>query len=253
MKREGKALSEKYGNAEMRVKSPFSEKIENFFYHYKWHTIVALFLVFTIVVCSFQMCSKVEYDIHIMYAGGRDIKKTASEGDISEYQKLNGAILQYTSDFNNDGSRNSNLLTLYVPSAEDLESIKNSGAGLEPNTALILDNTKMLDQYILYGEYVVCFLSEDLFLQYCSKELRLFAEIKPFTNGNDEDYEYVNPYGIKLGSTELYSKAGMQLLPENTVICLRVYSDVYSRFNKADNEENYLRSQELLRNMLARG
>ena len=242
---------EKYENEDIKIKSPIKEKIDNFIYHYKWHSIVALFLIFTIVICSFQMCSKVEYDVHIMYAGGKDIKKSASDGDISEYQKLNSAILQFLPDFNEDGDKNSNLLTLFIPSAEDLEAIKNNSDRLEANTALIMDNQQMLEQNMLYSEYVICLLSEELFLDYCSKELILFANIKPYTNGNDEDYEYLNEYGIKLDSTKLYEKAGMKLLPEDTVICIRTLSDISSRFNKAENEENYRRSEELLRKMLA--
>ena len=236
----------------MKVSSPFGAKIENFFYHYKWHTIVALFLVFAIVVCSLQMCSKTEYDVHIMYAGGKDVKKTAADGDISEYQKLNSAILQYTTDFNGDGSKSSNLLTLFIPSSAELDEIAGNST-LEVNTALVMDNMNILEQNVLYSEYVVCLLSEDLFLEYCDKDLQLFAPIAPYTNGNAEDYGFVNEYGIKIGSTELYGKAGMKLLPEDTVICIRVYSDVYSKFNKAENEENYRRSQELLKSMLANG
>jgi hypothetical protein len=246
-------LDEKIENAEIKLKSPFGKKVENFFYHYKWHTIVALFLIFTIVICSFQMCSKIEYDVHIMYAGGREIKKSAADGDISEYQKLNSSILQYTPDFNEDGTSTANLLTLFVPSAAELEAMLGTDGRLEANTALIRDNTDMLEQNLLYGEYIICLLSEDLFLDFCKRDLPLFARINQYTNGNDADYEYINEYGIKLSSTQLYSKAGMQLLPENTVICIRNFSEVSSRFNKTQNEENYRRSTELLRSMLKNG
>ena len=237
----------------MKIKSPLMQKIENYFYHYKWHTIVALFLIFAIVICSLQMCSKVDYDVHVMYAGGKDVKKNAASGDISEYQKLSSSLLQYTTDFNGDGTSTMNLLTLFIPSANDLEDMLGSDGKLEANTVLISENNDILEQNMLYSEYIVCLLSEELFLDYCEKELPLFADIRQYTNGNDADYEFINQYGIKLSSTELYKKAGMMILPENTVICIRNFSEISSRFNKSENQENYRRSTELLRTMLKNG
>ena len=44
--------------------------LDNFWYHHKWKTILSLFLVFTILVCTLQMCSKEEKgDISVMMAG----------------------------------------------------------------------------------------------------------------------------------------------------------------------------------------
>lgn len=235
--------------------SSFKEKIENFFYHYKWHTLVALFLVFTIVICSFQMCTKASYDVHIMYAGGEDIAKTASGGDISEYQKLCTALSKYIEDFDGDGAGTVNLLTLFIPSAEEIDRVENGEEGLEINTTLVMENTNTFEHNILYSEYVVCFISRDLFDKWSDNgDVQIFAEIAPYTNGNEADYSFVGKYGISLGSTDLYeSKAGMKLLPEDTVICIRAMSEVSSRFNKAKNRENYRRSEALIRALLADG
>ena len=246
-------MDEKIENAEMKIKSPLGEKIENFFYHYKWHTIVALFLVFTIVICSLQMCQKVSYDIHIMYAGGEEIGKTASGGDISEYQKLNSALMRVTPDFDENEERNVNLLTLFIPSDKEIEEIKKS-EGYELNIGMVLENQNIFQQNILYSEYSICLLSESLFLEWSENQaVTLFAPIGQYTNGNTEDYDFVNEYGIRLASTSLYESAGIQILPEDTVICIRVFSEVSSRFNKAENQENYNRSTVVLREMLKNG
>ena len=75
-------------SGDIKITSPFFKKVENFFYHYKWHTIVALFLIVTITICSVQMCSKDSYDVYVMYAGNRDIKSMKNEGDVSEFSKV---------------------------------------------------------------------------------------------------------------------------------------------------------------------
>ena len=87
----------------VREKQSFKEWIENYFYHYKWHTVIALVVIFAIVICSLQMCEKTSYDLHVMYAGSEDIRMSAKEGDISEYQKLLSGIKPYVSDANGDG------------------------------------------------------------------------------------------------------------------------------------------------------
>ena len=68
-------------DGEVKIKSKLTERIENFFYHYKWHTLIALFLIFTITVCTLQTCQKSSYDAYIMYAGGTNISSTPKEGE----------------------------------------------------------------------------------------------------------------------------------------------------------------------------
>ena len=43
------------GVGEVQAPTTVKEKAENFWYHYKWHSIVALFLVITLVICALQL------------------------------------------------------------------------------------------------------------------------------------------------------------------------------------------------------
>ena len=65
--------NEKKPQGELHLRSPFLKKLDNFFYHYKWHTVAALFLAIVIIVCSLQTCSKESYDVEIMYAGPKNL------------------------------------------------------------------------------------------------------------------------------------------------------------------------------------
>ena len=47
----------RFGDAP-EIKSEAFDKLSNFWYYYKWHTIVALFIVFVVTVCTLQTCSK---------------------------------------------------------------------------------------------------------------------------------------------------------------------------------------------------
>ena len=70
------------GVGEVATPSTFKEKLQNFIYHYKWHTVVALFLVVTIIICSLQFCTKEEYDALMepyseYFNSGNDVTKNA--------------------------------------------------------------------------------------------------------------------------------------------------------------------------------
>ena len=43
--------------------------IENYWYHYKWPTVIVLFFAIVILVCTLQMCGRESTDITIVYAG----------------------------------------------------------------------------------------------------------------------------------------------------------------------------------------
>ena len=61
-----------------------SAKWENFWYHYKWHTIVSLFLVFVLLFLGLQSCQKQEYGYFMMYAGPKSLS-TAETVKMADY------------------------------------------------------------------------------------------------------------------------------------------------------------------------
>lgn len=69
-------------------------KFENYWYHYKWHTIIGLFFVITIIICSVQCASKEKADITaILYVDKNvaDVTASALEDEIEKYMTdLNG-------------------------------------------------------------------------------------------------------------------------------------------------------------------
>ena len=71
----------KLENEEVKMKKgKFSLWIENFFYHYKWHTIGVAFVLIVVLICTLQMCDKTSYDMLIVYAGRKDIERTTEDG-----------------------------------------------------------------------------------------------------------------------------------------------------------------------------
>ena len=119
----GAPVSENTNSNEVK-KGPFRLWIENFFYHYKWHTAVVAFILIIAIVCSVQMCQREEYDIYVLYAGGHSVSKTAEGGDISEYVSIMSEIKGVSADFDGDGKVNVSLDTLYMLSEEEIDMIE---------------------------------------------------------------------------------------------------------------------------------
>ena len=99
----------------------FGERVENFWYHYKWHSLVALFLVFTILVCSLQMCEKNNYDIYITYAGGKEISRTVEGGDVSEYASFVSTLASLGCDYDGDGVSSVSFSSLFILSDDETQ------------------------------------------------------------------------------------------------------------------------------------
>ena len=150
--------NDRLGN-NVEMKSPLLSKLENYWYYYKWHTIVAIFLIFSILICSLQMCSRVEVDSYIMYAGGKSISRTASGGDRAEYARVVDALKRVVPDFDNDGEKNVSLSTLFQLSTAEIEEIEDRNDGTEVNYSLLTSDSETLRDRMYIGEYYVCLFS----------------------------------------------------------------------------------------------
>lgn len=244
--------NEKY-EGDVKLKSPFLEKLDNFWYHYKWHTIVAIFIIFMGVILAFQMCSKVKFDAYIMYAGPHTISRVSESGNLSEYENAISSLKKITSDYSDDGIINISFVDLFVVNSEEEEKILAENPGSEINSALVKENTETLHQKLLFGEYYLCFLSERIFKEYEAMHGdALFTKLAPYGKAGAE-YEYVSERGIYLRSLPFSSLPEICDLPEDTVVCLRTYSEVASTIGRANNEENFHRGEDMLRKLLSYG
>ena len=86
------------GVGEVETPSTLKEKLQNFWYHYKWHSIVALFLAVAILICSLQFCKKEKYDAYVAYIGSKQIGRTTENGDVAEIEKVISSLRRVCSE-----------------------------------------------------------------------------------------------------------------------------------------------------------
>ncbi|MBE6655540.1 MAG: hypothetical protein E7609_01555 [Ruminococcaceae bacterium] len=211
---------EKQKAGDISLRSPFLKKLDNFFYHYKWHTIIAAFLAVVILVCSLQTCSKEPYDVEIMYAGPKNLNDRQTVLDIQN------AFAGFATDENGDGKTVARLVAYWV----DETYYENAGEKAEgANVAHLannsLTNEKAYHDEIQAGNLSICLVSPYLFYQ-VHKEggfMRideLFPELDESVYLKGESGS-VNHYAVLLSKTPLGELPGLSTLPRDTILCLR--------------------------------
>ncbi len=197
--------NEKRNAEEIKLGIKVPAWLDNFWYHYKWHTIIALFALIVLLVGTLQMCSREKEDINILYAGPLFI--TDSMQSELEAALEAGAV----SDFDGNGETNAVLSSYLIYTKEQIEAIEaetdENGYPIKVDRAYVTQNNENFYDHIMTGECSVCLLDPSLYESLLESD-RL-AEIGE------------GVYGVALRDTALYeSFAVLRTLPEETVVCL---------------------------------
>lgn len=206
----------------VKIKLPVSKRFENYWYHYKWHTIAAIFVLIVTVVVIVQCAARERYDVHILYAGDKAISTSKSN---PERQRFVNALRSVSSDFDGDGEVNVAFKHLYAPDEEELarlEELEKKGEGEIPHS-LIFDDQKTLDTLLAQSDYYLLLLDKAVFDRCCERGV-----ISSVLNHLPEGFEGEivegtgGGSGILLRDTGFYKLEGIKTLPEDTVVCIKL-------------------------------
>jgi hypothetical protein len=226
------------------------EKLANFWYYYKWHTLVAIFIIIVLLICTLQMCSKESYDVHIMYAGTHEFKRTSQDGDLPPYIDAISSLKTVTDDYNADGSTTLDFLDLYLMTMREMQDM-GGDEGTEVNYALINNNRETFKNNLLYSDYYVCFVSVSLYDEYkLVSDTNIFTDLKKYVESDESPLVFYENEAVYLSSTKLASLPEFSSLPEDTLVTLRIKSAVASIFSKSETEKIYQNSEDVIRNIL---
>ncbi len=203
---------------------------DNFWYHHKWKTIVCLFLVVVILVCTLQMCGKEkEGDISVILAGPYGFTNNEKG-----YTALRSQLsLHLPEDYDGDGARRVDMVTFTLYSKEQILELKNhvdeegNEAPIQINTATNSQEYNSYNDYLKTGESSIAFVDPWLFSELAGKA-DFLVDINEAFGMEPEGALYLSDvngqmrcFGVRLGDTKLYqNSAAMRTLPEDTVLCL---------------------------------
>ena len=213
---------EKMPEVEIKTKNRFFTWLENYWYHYKWHTIIASVAVIIVIVCMWQVNTTKKHDVVIVYAGPNCLS-------VSEVQELGdaiSAILPDDKDGNGEKSAAMNMYQIYSEEQIEKQNAETDATG-QHMTVDTYRNTTQKTEYernIMTGSSSIYFLDPWLYEEALELEsegrkyLRPLSEI--FTDGN-LPASRVDEYGVRLGDTDFYKDyAVVRRLSPDTVICL---------------------------------
>ena len=187
----------------------FKQKIENFWYHYKWHTIIIVFFIITGLVCLVQCSTKEKPDDKALLYVNQNLLDNAAN-DLSD--KLGG----YIGDYNGNGE------VLYR-----VNNVSYNGNNLAGVNYSVTNSEKLLSalataEYVLYivDEHGYDYLSDN------STEVFESYDFCPDKNGTAWNWK---------GSSLQQSLADSGL-PENLYFCIRKVDGTMVEKNKNVND-----------------
>ena len=186
-------------------------KIGNFFYHYKWHTIIGLFLVFVFVICSLQFCSRESYDVHVMYAGPKGLVSAQTHAAAVSLEGI-------ARDYNGDGEVKVSFNTLYIDKRIGFDGEGGVDASILAQRSY--ENYETFISEMQTGNYLILLLSPELFHE-LDTETGIFMPIADFGVVDDAYCVGENRTGVTLSALPIYELAGLSALPADTVLCIR--------------------------------
>lgn len=211
------------------MKPETKKKLENFWYHHKIGTIIAITFGIIFIVCAVQMTNRTDYGLYAMYAGPANIN-VSTDGDEPVRLKLEAAIRQVT------GEKDLECATqcfTYVP-ADLAQEYMDKGINYNPNEN---NNTyKTFLTAVANGKESILLLTPDLY-----EEVKENGALAPLgeTVGYTPEAS-ADGYGITLGDTDFYKFFnGLSEIPADTVICLRNLDNPSNLFGKSTGGENW--------------
>ena len=212
-------------------KQSFSKWLDNFWYHYKWHTVAVIFVLIVAIVCTVQLVNRSDYDAVIAYAGSKDVSKKAENGDVAEIVTMQSSLKDVVYDVDENGEISISLETLFWLSSQEIAAIEaelaekkeNGETPEEINYSLLTSNYTTVDNLMLSGEYFLWFMSDDLYNYVNGKsDVNRFVDLSAMPEG-DTAVEFYgdDTCAVYLKSTEFYKMPGICDLPEDTLVVVR--------------------------------
>ena len=133
--------------------------LDNFWYHYKWVTLVTAFFTVTLLIIIIQMITKTNPDSNILYGGPAVL--TANQ--TKEIENAFNALLP--EDFNGDGEKITSLQAITLMTKEQIakaeaEAAENSSVFVY-NPQSLENNKTSFSTQLFSGEYVICLIDPE--------------------------------------------------------------------------------------------
>lgn len=197
---EANEINEKQKNDE---KPTFRSRLENFWYFYKWHTIIGGIVLFGVVLALFQFFRTTDPDAYMMYVGPSTLF-------VKNKEEMARRAEDFLDDYNDDGDKYLYLLEITVAVGEDIPY-----TAYETN----VDARKRFSTEIAAGESLIYLLEESYYLELAKLDvLTPLDEVIDLDLIPDNTYD---EYAIRVSELDFFKQDGYSSIPDDTLLCFR--------------------------------
>ena len=209
-------------NTELSFVKKAIKWLDNFWYHYKWPTIIAAFFAVVFAVCISQMITRESYDIYVRYVGNAVIT------DI-QYKDMENSLELTSGDVNGDGEKAANFAQVPYVSDDDNPYKNDINAGAKETMS-----------GMIVQPYYIYIMDKGAYEHF--KGQNIYTPLDQIFSEDVSDIAF-DECAIYFKETEFYKNSpGMEWVKDDTVIVLKVAP--YESIITGSKRENELKAFE---------
>ena len=189
--------------------------LDNFWYHYKWVTIIVTVFTAIVLFCVVNMGGGIEDDVLVIYAGPQIL----TDMQLNNMEKSMEAVLK--EDYNGDGKKSVSIVNITILSDEQLKAAQEE-AKAEGQTVVYDPNlrTQALTQMkslMSTGAVIICLL--DPYVYGCCEEGTFITLESVLGYSPENSYD---DYSIKFSDVDIRDAySALSILAEDVLLCMR--------------------------------
>ena len=205
--------------------------LDNFWYHYKWHVLVGLFIVVFLFVSIGQMIDKEKVDVYILYAG-----PTAFMA--AEIYEIQDAFETIMPDLNGDGQKVVQFIDITVLTdeqiADNMEKADAEGVDYKPDMEYIANARQKFKLQLAAGDAYIVLADPGMYAE--DKGVGIYQSLESLGVSAEHAYD---EYSVVFRDTDFGSYMPVfQKLPEDTLMCFRTMGVTSKARGKKEQEKH---------------
>ena len=223
--------------SEEKTKMTFIQKLDNYWYHYKWHTILGVFAMIIVIICTSQCVGKKKPDVMMLYAGTmKEVINPAKDHRDTSFESI------MREDYNGDGEKKVDVIQIIIPIA-NIDGVTD----YDDKVALTNDaERKNLEVQVTTGDAVIYLLHPHIYNDIKAKGILL-----PLSEIFDEvPEEAMDEHGIPVSELYAYKSTTLHSFRDNNILCIRRERTEDSNSVKPDDHEFYMNNLEFFKDLV---
>ena len=219
--------------------------LDNYWYHYKWATIIVTASIVVLVIMISQFATREKVDVSLIYAGPQIVTANARRDAETEIAKL------LDSDLNGDGKKNCAITDFYLLTEAQIAEIQRDYD--EKQEVHVVNRTELAGTETQFTNQISAGDASIMMLDpYWYDRLKKQNLIVPLDEILDDVPDYAaDEFSVRLCDTPFAGYfTALRFFPDDTVLCLRRLPVTSAFTGKSSAEKQYEASKELFRKMI---